>query len=90
MPVVAGELVDRARADLPELAEHPEREQLRLASWLVSLRATRTRRSYARDAQVWQAWLAAGRVHVDLWVREQRDAGAAASTACRRLSALAS
>ena len=51
-----------------------------------------------RDVAAGSAWLAqreadvlaAGRVHVDLWAATQLDAGAAASSVRRRLSALSS
>ncbi|MBB3665251.1 site-specific recombinase XerD [Prauserella sediminis] len=95
---VVGELVERAHAERAELAGLPQREQVLLAAWLSSLRSRRTRRAYSGDLLAWLAWLgerevdvlSAGRVHVDLWVREQEVAGAAASTVCRRLSALSS
>lgn len=56
-----------------------------------------TSEAYARDLRVWGAFLArmavdpldARRVHVDTFVRDAEDAGAAASTIARRLSALA-
>ncbi|MGH3099234.1 MAG: tyrosine-type recombinase/integrase [Streptosporangiales bacterium] len=95
---VAGELVASAVADRPELGELPAPEQTLAAAWLASLRSARTRRGYATDWLAWHTWLtergvdvlAAGRVHVDLWVRQQQTAGAAASSICRRLSALSS
>ncbi|WP_158057114.1 tyrosine-type recombinase/integrase [Saccharomonospora sp. CUA-673] len=95
---VAGELLERAHAERGELAALPQREQVLLAAWLASLRSRRTRRAYSGDLLSWLAWLgerevdvlSAGRVHVDLWVREQEAVGAAASTVCRRLSALSS
>jgi len=67
-------------------------------AWLTGLRSARTRRAYAGDVVAWLAWpaergtdvLAAGRVHVDLWAATQLDAGAAASSVRRRLSALSS
>ena len=84
------------RREHPVLAERPEREQLLVAAWLATYRSVRTRRAYAGDLADWLAWLhAAGldplqarRVHVDLWVRGLLDAGAAASSTARRLSAL--
>ena len=56
------------------------------------------RAPYAGDVVAWLGWLtdrdtgalAAGRVHVDLWAATQLDAGAAASSVRRRLSALSS
>jgi site-specific recombinase XerD len=65
---------------------------------LAGLRSARTRRAYAADVAAWLTWLAgrgtealaAGRVHVDLWAATQLDAGAAASSVRRRLSALSS
>jgi integrase/recombinase XerD len=62
------------------------------------LRSARTRRAYVADVVAWLGWLAergtgalaAGRVHVDLWAAAQLDGGAAASSVCRRLSALSS
>jgi site-specific recombinase XerD len=94
----AGELVAAAAAEAPGLAMLGEREQLLAAAWLASLRSARTRRAYAGDWIGWHAWLserevdvlAAGRVHVDAWVRGQQDAGAAATSVRRRLSALSS
>ena len=65
--------------------------------WLTGLRSARTRRAYAAEVVAWLGWLAgretgalaAGRVHVDLWVATQLDDGAASSVRCR-LSALSS
>lgn len=59
----------------------------------MSLRSARTRLAYAGDLRRWLAWLAvrdvdvlaAGRVHVDLWVVGQDQAASV-----RRLSALSS
>ena len=67
-------------------------------SRLTGLRSARTRRAYAGDLAAWLGWLAArdtgalaaGRVHVDLWAATWLDAGAAASSVRRRLSALSS
>jgi site-specific recombinase XerD len=95
---LAGELVDRVVGELPALAELGVREQLLAAAWLLSLRAVRTRRAYFGDFLVWQRFcsqrdvdvLAAVRVHVDLWVTEQADASAEASSVRRRLSAVTS
>ena len=75
-----------------------EREQILVAAWLTGLRSARTRRAYAGDITAWLSWLAerdtealaAGRVHVDLWAATWLDAGAAASSVRRRLSALSS
>jgi len=86
------------RAELPAVGELGEREQVLVAAWLTGLRSARTRRAYAADVTAWFAWLAdretdvlaAGRVHVDLWVATRLDAGAAASSVRRRLSALSS
>jgi integrase/recombinase XerD len=69
-----------------------------VSAWLTGLRSARTRRAYAADLVAWLGWLAgretgalaAGRVHVDLWAATQLDAGAAASSVRRRLSALSS
>jgi integrase/recombinase XerD len=69
-----------------------------VSAWLTGLRSARTRRAYAGDVVAWLGWLAgrdtgvlaAGRVHVDLWAATQPDAGAAASSVRRRLSALSS
>ena len=69
-----------------------------MSAWLTGLRSARTRRAYADDVMAWLVWLAqrgtralaAGRVHVDLWAATQLDAGAAASSVRRRLSALSS
>lgn len=95
---VAGELLAQTRAELPALSTLDDREQLLAAAWLVSLRSARTRRSYAGDWLAWHHWLSergidvlgATRLHVDLWVRGQLDAGAAHSSVCRRLSAVGS
>ena len=98
VPAVAGELLARVRAELPGVAGLPPREELLAAAWLTSLRSPRTRRAYAADLRAWLGWLAdrgvdvlgAGRVHADLWVAGQLDAGAEASSVRRRLSALSS
>jgi site-specific recombinase XerD len=94
----AAELVARVRAELPTMAGLPAQEELLAAAWLMSLRSARTRRAYAGDLRSWLAWLAvrdvdvleAGRVHVDMWVRGQQDAGAEPASIRRRLSALSS
>ena len=44
--VVAAELVARATAELPSVAELGERERLLVSAWLSSLRSARTRRAY--------------------------------------------
>jgi integrase/recombinase XerD len=89
-----------ARLDVehPALAGHPDRERLLAAAWLAGYRSPRTRRAYAGDLAAWLDWLHevgvdvldARRVHVDLWVRQLLDAGAAPSSTARRLSALSS
>ena len=96
--LLAAELLGRVRAELPVIGELGEREQVLVAAWLTGLRSARTRRAYAADVTAWLGWLAerdtgvlaAGRVHVDLWAATQLDAGAAASSVRRRLSALSS
>jgi site-specific recombinase XerD len=98
VPAVAGELLARVRAELPAVAGLDPREELLAAAWLTSLRSARTRRAYAGDLRGWLAWLdergidvlAAGRVHVDLWVTGQLGQGAEAASVRRRLSALSS
>jgi site-specific recombinase XerD len=98
LPAMAGELLARVRTELPAVAGLGPREELLAAAWLTSLRSARTRRAYAGDLRGWLAWLgergvdvlAAGRVHVDLWVAGQQDQGAEASSVRRRLSALSS
>ena len=95
---VGGELVGHVLAELPALAVLDDRARLLAAAWLASLRSARTRRAYAGDLLGWQAWLAergleilaAGRVHVDLWVREQQARGAGDSSVRRRLSGIGS
>jgi site-specific recombinase XerD len=95
---LAAELLGRMRAELPVISQLGEREQVLVAAWLTGLRSARTRRAYTGDAAAWLGWLAerdtdvlaAGRVHVDLWAATQLDAGAAASSVRRRLSALSS
>jgi site-specific recombinase XerD len=95
---VAGELLGRVRAELPAVGELGKPEQVLVSAWLTGLRSARTRRAYAADVVAWLGWLeargtgalAAGRVHVDLWAATQLDAGAAASSVRRRLSALSS
>ena len=97
VPAVAGELLARVRAELPAVAGLGPREELLAAAWLTSRRSPRTRRAYAGDLRGWLAWLeergvdvlAAGRVHVDLWVAGQTGQGAEASVR-RRLSPLSS
>ena len=62
------------------------------------MRSARTRRSYAGDLLGWRAWLdergiellGAGRVHVDVWVRAQQQAGAGDASVRRRLSGVGS
>jgi site-specific recombinase XerD len=84
--------------ELPALAGLAQRERLIASAWLSSLRSARTRRAYAGDLLAWLGWLgprgvevlAAQRVHVDLWVTGQADAGAEASSVRRRLSAITS
>ena len=95
---VAAELTGRIRAELPAIGGLRERDQVLVAAWLTGLRSARTRRAYAGDLVAWLGWLAerdtevlaAGRVHVDLWAATSLDAGAAASSVRRRLSALSS
>ena len=95
---MAAELLGRIRAELPVIGELEERDQVLVAAWLTRLRSVRTRRAYAGDMAAWLGWLAgrdtgvlaAGRVHVDLWAATWLDAGAAASSVRRRLSALSS
>ncbi len=95
---VAGELIARVRAELPAVAGLGQREELLAAAWLMSLRSARTRRAYAGDLRGWLGWLdgrgtdvlAAGLVHVDLWVARQQGQGAEAASVRRRLSALSS
>jgi integrase/recombinase XerD len=95
---VAGELLGRVRAELPVVGELGAGEQVLVAAWLTGLRSARTCRTDAGDVVAWLGWLAgrdtdvlaAGRVHVDLWAATQLDAGAAASSVRRRLSALSS
>jgi site-specific recombinase XerD len=95
---VAAELTGRVRAELPIIGGLEGREQVLVAAWLTGLRSARTRRAYAGDMVAWLGWLAArdtevlaaGRVHVDLWAATWLDAGAAASSVRRRLSALSS
>ena len=96
--MLAAELLGRVRAELPVVGGLGEREQVLVSAWLTGLRSARTRRAYAGDVAAWLGWLAdrdtdvlaAGRVHVDLWAATQLDAGAAASSVRRRLSALSS
>jgi hypothetical protein len=96
--LLAGELLGRVRAELPAVGELGGWEQVLVATWLTGLRSARTRRAYAGDVAAWLGWpadretevLAAGRVHVDLWAATWLDAGAAASSVRRRLSALSS
>ena len=95
---LAAELPGRIRAEFPVIGELGEPEQVLVAAWLTGLRPARTRRAYAGDVMAWLGWLAgrdtgalaAGRVHVDLWAVTQLDAGTAASSVRRRLSALPS
>lgn len=74
---LADELLAVTRAELPALAELPERERLLVAVWLVSLRSARTRRAYFGDLAAWLAWLCErhldpliiGQAQVNMWVR---------------------
>jgi len=95
---LAAGMLTRLDAEHPVLAGRPDRERLLAAAWLATYRSARTRRAYAGDLAAWLDWLGevgvdaldARRVHVDLWVRQLLDAGAAASSTSRRLSALSS
>ena len=94
----AAELLGRVRAELPAVGELRDWEQVLVSAWLTGLRSALTRRAYEGDVAAWLGWLAerdtgvlaAGRVHVDLWAATQLDAGAAASSVRRHLSALSS
>ncbi len=95
---VVGALLSRLGSEHPVLSGLPGWERLLPAAWRGSYRSARTRRAYAGDIAAWLDWLReigvdalhARRVHVDLWVRQLLDAGAAASSTSRRLSALTS
>ncbi len=95
---MAGELVAHVLGELPGLAALEDRDRLLAAAWLAGLRSARTRRSYAGDLLGWTGWLAerglellaAGRVHVDVWVRAQQQAGAGEASVRRRLSGIGS
>jgi integrase/recombinase XerD len=95
---LAAGMLARLDAEHPALAGRPDRDRLLAAAWLATYRSARTRRAYAGDLAAWLDWLRevgvdvldARRVHVDLWVRQLLDAGAAASSTARRLSALSS
>jgi integrase/recombinase XerD len=95
---LAGAMLARLDAEHQALAGRPDRDRLLAAAWLATYRSARTRRAYAGDLAAWLDWLHevgvdvldARRVHVDLWVRQLLDAGAAASSTARRLSALSS
>ncbi|TQM01718.1 tyrosine-type recombinase/integrase [Pseudonocardia kunmingensis] len=95
---MAGALLSRLDVEHPVLSRLPARERLLAAAWLTGYRSARTRRAYATDLAAWLDWLNAlgvdvlhaRRVHADLWVRHLLDAGAAASSTSRRLSALTS
>ncbi|MEJ2865978.1 tyrosine-type recombinase/integrase [Actinomycetospora flava] len=95
------ELLARFAGEQPALArlgEHDPWVALLAAGWLAGFRSVRTRRAYAGDLAAFTAWcaarglgvLAARRVQVDLHVTGLLDAGAAASSVARRLSALSS
>ena len=98
VPLVAEALLAQLDTEHPSLAGLPARERLLAAAWLAAYRSARTRRAYAGDLAAWLDWLhgldvdvlAARRVHVDLWVRQLLDPGAASSSTARRLSALTS
>jgi Phage integrase, N-terminal SAM-like domain len=95
---LATAMLARLDTEHPALAGHPDRDQLLAAAWLATHRSTRTRRAYANDLAAWPHWLrevdvdvlAVRRIHVDLWVRLLLDAGAAAASVNRHLSALTS
>jgi site-specific recombinase XerD len=95
---LAAGMLARLDAEHPALAGRPDRDRLLAAAWLATYRSARTRRAYASDLAAWLDWLGeigvdvldARRVHVDLWVRQLLDAGAASSSTARRLSALTS
>lgn len=95
---LAAGLVEQTLVEHPVLVGTGGREQLLAAAWLARFRSARTRTAYAHDLVGWLRFLvehrvdvlAATRVHVDLWVRRQLDAGSAGSSCTRRLSALSS
>lgn len=82
---------------VPTIARSPDLEGL-AASWLLGIRGRNTRVNYARDLRGWVEWcqahdldpLAAERGHVDGWVAEQLDQGAAPASVKRRLVAVRS
>ncbi|MCD2191359.1 tyrosine-type recombinase/integrase [Actinomycetospora soli] len=98
----ATELLDRVDADTRALAAlagfTDPRLALVAAGWLAGFRSARTRRAYGADLAAFAAWcaprgldvLSARRVQVDLHTTGLLDAGAAASSVARRLSALSS
>ncbi len=90
-----GELVPRRPATLT--ARDPW--EAWLAAWLAGYGSRNTRAAYARDLADYAGWLAthqmdpllAGRVHIDLYIRDLTEGrGLAQSTASRRLNALSS
>lgn len=91
-------LIEQTTAEHPVLVGTGTRAQLLVGAWLASHRAAQTRAAYARDLAAWLRFLverqvdvlAPTQVHVDLWARAQAEAGAAATSIARRLSALAS
>ncbi|MCY7341074.1 MAG: tyrosine-type recombinase/integrase [Pseudonocardia sp.] len=95
---VAGELLARLDVEHAALSGLPTRERLLAATRLGSYRSARTRRAYAGHLAAWLGWLCeidldalhVLQVHVNLYVRQLLDTGAAASSTSRRLSALSS
>ncbi len=66
--------------------------------WLRSFKSQHTRKCYRRDLNAWLAWCAQCRIspsdariaHMDLWIEQQRQGGAAESSIARRVSAISS
>lgn len=95
---IAGELLDRVRAELPAVGELGGAEQVSGAGVADRAAVGAHPPRLRRDVVAWFRWLterktdalAAGRVHVDLWAATQVDDGAAESSVRRRLSALSS
>ena len=64
---VMGRLFERARDEFPELGSRPEREQVLLAAWLVSLRSART--GAATPRMYWDGWTGSPSVSWMYWPR---------------------
>jgi integrase/recombinase XerD len=94
--VSPAELVPGFEPDVVAVAPDPH-ERL-VAAWLLGYRSPNTRRAYLRDITAWLSFCAGSRIeplqarrpHIDAWARMLEVAGAAPSSAARKLAAVSS